>query len=54
MDMFKLRRVEAETPDERVLKMARLVGLRYEGVKVKDFMWDGEFYSQYMMAITRH
>ncbi len=53
MDMFKLRRVEAETPDKRVMKMARLVGMGYEGRKRNDFMWGGELYSQYMMAITR-
>ena len=51
MKKFRLKRLEAETPDERVVKMAKMVGFEIEGTKVLNFRWNGEFFPTYIMSI---
>lgn len=53
MDAFKLKRLGTESPDEKVVRMAHMVGFQDEGIKIKDFKWDGQLFDVTMMSITR-
>ncbi len=53
MNEFKLNRISTESPDERMVKMSKIVGLKVEGAQKHAFLWDGDFYTKWIMAITR-
>lgn len=53
MDEFKLTRLATETPDPRVVKIARLGGFTIEGVRPKDFRWNGDYYDTTVMGLVR-
>ena len=50
MDEFKLRRLYLDTPDERMVKMAKLIGFDNEGESPLSFMWNHKFYSIYHLG----
>ena len=51
MKQFGLKRLEADTPDERVKQMAEIAGFKLEGTKLLDFRWNGEFFPTYILSI---
>jgi len=51
MKQHGLKRLEADTPDERVKRMAEMAGFELEGTKLLDFRWDGEFFPTYILSI---
>lgn len=51
MKQFRLKRLETETSDVRVVKMAKMVGFEVEEIKPFDFCWHGEFLPTYIMSI---
>lgn len=53
MDEFKLTRLSTETADKRVVKIARLGGFVVEGVRPKDFKWNGDYYDTTVMGLVR-
>jgi len=50
---FDLVRLETQTADPRIIKMGSMVGFKVEGVKVKDFLFDGKWFDNTQMAIVR-
>jgi len=50
---FKLKRLSTESPDERMVKMSKMVGFKVEGAMKNAFLWDGDLYTLWMMSITR-
>jgi len=53
MDEFRLTRLATETPDPRVVTMARMAGFAVEGVRPKDFKWDGKYFDTTVMGLVR-
>jgi RimJ/RimL family protein N-acetyltransferase len=53
MDEFKLVRLEAQTADPRIEKMARICGFRTEGLKRLSFKWSGDLYDEYILGFTK-
>lgn len=53
MDTFNLKRVSAETADERMVKAAQLIGFVEEGRQPKAFLWDGKFYDKVLLSYIR-
>jgi hypothetical protein len=53
MDYFGLRRLWSETPDPRVVKLAKMVGFKWEGDKVDDFRWGDQFFTTAMLGMVR-
>ena len=53
MDEFRLVRLETSTPDEKVVRMATLAGFAVEGVRPKDFKWNGDYYDTTVMGLVR-
>jgi len=53
MDEFKLVRLDTQTPDHRVVSMAKLSGFLEEGTRPKDFRWDGKYYDTTIMGLVR-
>jgi RimJ/RimL family protein N-acetyltransferase len=53
MDSFGLTRLSTQTPDERIVKLARLAGFSVEGVRPKDFKWNGEYFDLTIMGLVR-
>jgi hypothetical protein len=51
MHEFKLRRVSAETPDSRVMRMAKFISFKEEGFKEDGFVFDNKFYPKYLLGI---
>jgi len=50
---FKLIRMETSSPDPRIVKIAKLVGFKEEGVKQKAFKWDGKLFDVTMLSQIR-
>jgi len=42
MDEFELKRISTSTPDDRIVRMAKMVGCVEEGVQKHGFMWKGK------------
>lgn len=53
MTEFQLIRLSAETPDLRVKRLAEIIGFKEEGVRDKDFMWDGELFDTFQLGIIK-
>jgi len=53
MDAFKLEKMESETADPKVARVAKLAGFSIEGVKKKSFRWDGKLYDLMMLGMVR-
>ena len=52
-DDLKLVRLETQTADPRIIRMGKMVGFQVEGVKKRDFLFDGKWYDNTQMAIVR-
>jgi RimJ/RimL family protein N-acetyltransferase len=53
VEQFDLQRISTESPDPRIVKLARMVGFRVEGTREKDFQWDGILYDNTLMGYVR-
>ncbi len=53
MDKYKLFRLNSETADIAVKRMARMVGFCEDGCREKDFVWDGEYYDRWLLGLYR-
>jgi RimJ/RimL family protein N-acetyltransferase len=51
MKELKLKRISAESPDPRIVKIAKMVGFKVEGVRNKDFRWDGKYYDNFLLGM---
>jgi RimJ/RimL family protein N-acetyltransferase len=53
VDTFGLVRVGTATADDRIVRMAKLVGFEEEGVRKKAFYWEGKPMDEILLSITR-
>ena len=53
MDEFRLVRLSTETPDPRVVQMAIMAGCAEEGVRPRDFKWNGDYYDTTILGLVR-
>jgi len=53
MQAYDLQRIETDSPDETMVKMAKLVGFKVEGVQKFAFQWDGKLYSKTMLRLLK-
>lgn len=54
MDEFNLIRINAETPCIHVRKMARILGFTEDGIREKDFSWNGEKFDLFLLSLRRN
>lgn len=50
---YNLKRMETDSPDEKMVKMAKICGFKVEGKFKHGFSWDGETYTLHKMRILR-
>ena len=50
MKEFRLKRISTDTPDLRIVKMAKMAGFHDEGERPDDFKWDGKYYTRYILG----
>jgi RimJ/RimL family protein N-acetyltransferase len=50
---FELIRMEGNSPDPRIVKIAQMFGFKEEGIRYKDFKWDGEVFDVTMLSKIR-
>jgi RimJ/RimL family protein N-acetyltransferase len=53
MQEYRIKRMELETADERMVKVAKICGLKQEGTKALGFRFDGKLYTSYMLRKLR-
>jgi RimJ/RimL family protein N-acetyltransferase len=53
MQEYHIKRMELETADERMVKVAKICGLKQEGTKALGFRFDGRLYTSYMLRKLR-
>jgi len=53
MQEYHIKRMELETADERMVKVAKICGLKQEGTKALGFRFDGKLYTSYMLRKLR-
>lgn len=49
---YKIKRISLATPDERLVKFAKILGFRVEGTQRYGFRFDGKLYTQYLLRIV--
>ena len=52
MEELSLKRLNAYSADEKMVKMAEIAGFTVEGKRHYDFMWDDKLYTQFYMGRT--
>ena len=53
MQEYNIKRLELTTADERMVKVAKICGLKQEGTKALGFRFDGKLYTSYMLRKLR-
>ena len=53
MDELYLFRLESATADPRIVRMAKMVGFKVEGVRQYGFSWGGKYYPEFLLSIIR-
>lgn len=53
MRELHLTRLESATADERIVRMAKPIGFEVEGIKKKNFMWNGKKYDEYILGLVK-
>ena len=54
MDEFKLKRMESDSADQKMVDMAtKFFGFKKEGGRKYGFRWNGKFFSNIMLGLTR-
>lgn len=51
MKELELKRISAETPDPRVVKISKLCGFKVEGVRNKDFKFNDKYYDNFLLGM---
>ncbi len=50
MKELQLKRISAESPDPRIVKIAKVAGFKVEGIRNKDFRWNNRLYDNFFMG----
>ncbi len=53
MQEYHIKRMELETADERMVRVAKICGLKQEGTKALGFRFDGRLYTSYLLRKLR-
>jgi len=53
MDELQLIRLESGSPDQRIVRMAKMVGFKVEGMKTAGFKWNNTLFDDCIFAIVR-
>ena len=53
MEKYDLKRVSTESSDERMSRLAKIIGFKIEGRFKCGFAWEGELYTLYKMRLLR-
>jgi len=53
MNKYNLKRISTSSPDERIVKMAKLVRFKVEGRFKCGFKWNNKFYTLHMLRILK-
>ena len=51
MKELELKRISAESPDPRIVRIAKMVGFKVEGIRNKDFKWDDKYYDNFLLGL---
>lgn len=52
MDELKLKRLSTSSPDEKIIRMSKMVGFKIDGILKNNFIWNGKFFSDTILSIT--
>lgn len=52
-DELQLIRLETQTADPRIVRMSKMVSFKVEGIKRRDFLFDGKWHDNVQLAIVR-
>lgn len=50
-EILELKRLSSETPDPRIVRIAKMVGFTIEGMKKNDFIWNRKLYNTYILGL---
>lgn len=53
MQEYRIKRMEIETADEKMVKVAKICGFKQEGTKALGFRFDGRLYTSYLLRKLR-
>jgi RimJ/RimL family protein N-acetyltransferase len=51
MKELELKRISAESPDPRIVRIAKMVGFKVEGIRDKDFKFNNKYYDNFFMGM---
>jgi len=53
MEEFDLKRISTQTADQKVQRLAEIIGFKVEGERPNDFMWNKKLYKTYLLGFIR-
>ena len=51
MKELELKRISAESPDPRIVRVSKMVGFKVEGIRDKDFKFNDKYYDNFVMGM---
>ncbi len=54
MDEFNLIRINSESADEKVVKMMKILGMKEDGIRKKNFSWDGTKFDIFLYSMEKN
>jgi RimJ/RimL family protein N-acetyltransferase len=51
MKELELKRISAESPDPRIVRIAKIIGFKVEGIRNKDFKFNDKYYDLFVMGM---
>ena len=51
MKELELKRISAESPDPRIVRIAKMIGFKVEGVRNKDFKFNDKYYDNFLLGM---
>lgn len=48
---LELKRISAESPDPRIVRIAKMIGFKVEGIRDKDFKWNDRYYDNFLLGM---
>ncbi len=51
MKELKLKRISAESPDPRIVRISKMAGFKVEGTRNKDFRWKNKYYDNFLLGM---
>lgn len=51
MKELELKRISAESPDPRIVRIAKMVGFKVEGIRNKDFKFNDKYYDNFLLGM---